>query len=162
MVQFASGQLDWKGWKRLKLKSLFPTCCLLSTILESQITAAPELTKAGITGFLCKDNTKLITASFPCKDYTGRLVPIRHILYFTLISLFMFKVIDKKMLELGKADTLVLVCLDFCFVCCWFLSTNIAINNNVLWTCLGETLQSAYLFGGYFERDLTECFNSLS
>lgn len=87
-------------------------------MLEWQINAAPEITKAG---FSCRGKRKLTMSVFPYRR-------------------------SAKEVETGRAEQSS-VSLDFVLFLLIFLSTNVVINNNVLGTCLGETWQLAYLFG---------------
>lgn len=124
----------------------------LSIVLECQISAAPELPETGITaGFLYRASRKLITSFLP-HAITWEGYFSSNTLYFMFISLSIFQVTNKKILEIHRIEQ---ICVSlsriFWFASPHFLSTNVPTNKAVLCTWPGEILQSGYLFGNYFD-----------
>lgn len=117
-----------------------------------QLLSSPKLASPAFRAGTTENSSWLL---FPTEGYMGRLVPIQHTLYFTLISLSIFKVTNRNHWNHKELNTLVWVGLDFCFVCVDFLSTNVVIKNNVLWpasvrpysqhTCLAAILKATWL-----------------
>lgn len=98
------------GWKQ----SLFPTGYLLNIMLEWQISAAPELTKAG---FSCRGKRKLSMSAFPHRSCNAsHLMP-------GLIYAHLYLYLRPLVKEVGTSRAKDTNGFGFCFVSVGFLIT---------------------------------------